>query len=86
MIFDEATSSLDVITEASIVETIRKLGRDQGLIVLIVAHRLRTTKDADLICVMDRGEITERGCHEELLRNDGMYRALWRVQHGYEGL
>jgi ATP-binding cassette subfamily B protein len=81
MIFDEATSSLDSITERSITETIRSLttGAHRRMTVL-VAHRLSTIAHAQRIHVLAKGHIVETGTHESLLATNGLYAALWREQ------
>jgi ATP-binding cassette subfamily B protein len=81
MIFDEATSSLDSITERSITETIRALtiGGHRRMTVL-VAHRLSTIAHAQRIHVLAKGKIVETGTHETLLGLNGLYAALWREQ------
>lgn len=78
LILDEATSALDSRTEAAIQEALRKARR--GRTTLVVAHRLSTIADADLILVVRRGRVVERGSHEELLSRGGEYAALWRRQ------
>ena len=81
LILDEATSALDYESERIIQRNMRAIG--QGRTVLIIAHRLSAVKDADRIIVMDRGEITEEGTHAELLmREQGHYAALYRMQQG----
>jgi len=81
IIFDEATSSLDSITEKSITETIRALttGALRRMTVL-VAHRLSTIAHAQRIHVLAKGKIVETGTHAELLAMNGLYAALWREQ------
>ena len=79
LILDEATSALDSRTEAAIQKTLRKAR--QGRTTLVVAHRLSTIADADLILVLKDGRIVERGSHVELVaRVGGEYAALWRKQ------
>jgi len=86
MLFDEATSSLDSITEKSITETIREITRmHQDAITVIVAHRLSTVAHADEIYVLEKGRIVEHGNHETLLRFGGLYAALWREQSSIRG-
>ncbi|MGZ8867402.1 MAG: ATP-binding cassette domain-containing protein, partial [Thermoanaerobaculia bacterium] len=81
MIFDEATSSLDSITEKSITETNRALtaGTQQRMTVL-VAHRLSTIAHAQRIHVLAKGRIVETGTHNSLLAANGLYAALWAEQ------
>lgn len=81
IIFDEATSSLDSITEESITLTIREIEKNYPkLITVMVAHRLSTIVHADRIYVLEKGKITEVGSHDELLKKQGLYSALWRQQ------
>ena len=79
-ILDESTSSLDFGTENTIFDMIYNQLADKSM--LIVAHRLSTIRDCDLILVMDHGEIVERGTHEELLEKKGKYYELWNLQQG----
>lgn len=76
IIFDEPTSSLDGDSEAIIQETLRKVRRKKTIIV--IAHRLSTVQDADLILVMDQGRIVESGTHEQLIRHSGLYSGLYQ--------
>ncbi|EUC27158.1 hypothetical protein COCCADRAFT_31288 [Bipolaris zeicola 26-R-13] len=77
VLLDEATSAIDSSTEAHIQEALRKL--TQGRTTFVIAHRLSTIVNADQILVMNKGEIVERGTHQELLRNaGGEYTKLWR--------
>jgi len=81
IIFDEATSSLDSITEKEITKTIQDIEKlNPNLITILVAHRLSTIAHADQICVLERGKIIEQGNHQELLKQTGLYSALWREQ------
>ena len=79
-ILDESTSSLDFGTENTICDMIYNQLADKSM--LIVAHRLSTVRDCDLILVMDHGEIVERGTHDELLAKQGKYYELWNLQQG----
>lgn len=81
LVFDEATSSLDSITEKAISDTIREIGKSQkSLIKVLVAHRLSTVVHADRIYVFEKGRIVEAGTHESLTSLNGLYSALWREQ------
>jgi ATP-binding cassette subfamily B protein len=82
MIFDEATSSLDSITERAITETIRDLthGGVKERMTVLVAHRLSTIAHAQRIYVLAKGHIVEQGTHDSLLGANGLYAALWREQ------
>lgn len=78
LIFDEATSHLDTTTERAIQKNLRTAFA--GKTVILVAHRLSTVKDADLIYVLHRGRVVERGTHHQLMLQGGRYWALWRAQ------
>jgi len=80
LILDEATSAVDTETEMLIQRSLDRLATDRTT--FIIAHRLSTIKNAETICVLDNGEIVERGGHDELLAHDGIYAKLWRVQAG----
>ncbi|HET8550000.1 MAG TPA: hypothetical protein VFL57_18445, partial [Bryobacteraceae bacterium] len=82
LVFDEATSSLDSLTEEEISQTIREIGAGRDAITILIAHRLSTVMHADRICVLERGMIVESGRHPELLANKGLYYAMWRQQVG----
>lgn len=81
IIFDEATSSLDSLTEREITLTIKDLERMRpGMMAVLVAHRLSTIQHADRIYVLEQGKLSEQGSHAELIGAGGLYTALWRQQ------
>jgi ATP-binding cassette subfamily B multidrug efflux pump len=80
LVLDEATSALDSEVEAAIQETLYRLMA--GKTVIAIAHRLSTIAAMDRLVVLDRGRIVEAGRHDELLRLDGLYAALWNRQSG----
>jgi ATP-binding cassette subfamily B protein len=82
LVFDEATSSLDSITEEEITETIRDVSTIKDHMTILIAHRLSTIMHADRIFVLERGYIIESGRHEELLMEKGLYYAMRRQQIG----
>ena len=79
-IFDEATSAVDNETEAAIQRSLEKIVKTHTTVV--IAHRLSTVRNADIIFVVDRGKIVEVGTHAKLLKKEGIYHALWCVQTG----
>ena len=78
LILDEATSSVDMVTEALIQEALQRLLA--GRTAIVIAHRLSTIRNADVICVVQAGRIVERGSHEEVLAQGGIYRNLYERQ------
>jgi ATP-binding cassette subfamily B protein len=82
LVFDEATSSLDSLTEEEISATIREVSLQKDLVTILIAHRLSTVMHADKIYVLERGQIVESGQHQVLLDLKGLYYAMWRQQIG----
>ena len=80
LILDEATSSVDNETEAAIQRSLERI--IVGRTTIVIAHRLSTIRNADRIFVLEDGALREHGRHEELVAQDGIYAALWRVQTG----
>ena len=84
LVFDEATSALDTRTERAIQDELDRLARERTT--LVIAHRLSTVVDADEILVLEHGRVVERGTHEALLRGDGLYAQMWRLQRQQQEL
>src|SRR5712691_13154535 len=82
LVFDEATSSLDSLTEEEISHTIRDVAESRDVMSILIAHRLSTVMHADRIFVLERGQVVETGRHQELLDRTGLYYAMWRQQVG----
>jgi ATP-binding cassette subfamily B protein len=82
LVFDEATSSLDSLTEEEISHTIREVATSRDVLTLLIAHRLSTVMHADRIYVLERGRIVEEGGHAALVEQKGLYYAMWRQQVG----
>jgi ABC-type multidrug transport system fused ATPase/permease subunit len=78
LILDEATSNVDSLTESLIQEALRNLLK--GRTAVVIAHRLSTIRSADVICVVQDGQIVEQGKHEDLLTKGGVYSALYQRQ------
>ena len=79
---DEATSSVDSVTEKQIQRAVNNLVKDRTTI--IIAHRLSTIRNANKIIVMNHGTIVESGTHEELMKKNGLYATMYRVQYEEE--
>ena len=75
LILDDSTSSVDTETEADIQEALKNLMK--GRTTFIIAHRIQSIKNADLILVMDKGRVVQKGMHEDLIRQDGIYRRIY---------
>jgi ATP-binding cassette subfamily B protein len=82
LVFDEATSSLDSLTEEEITRTIREVGERADVMTILIAHRLSTVMHAERIYVLEKGRIVEQGTHAQLIQETGLYYALWRQQVG----
>ena len=82
LVFDEATSSLDSLTEEDISRTMQDVTTRGDAITILIAHRLSTIMHADRIHVLERGHVVEEGRHDELLEQKGLYYAMWRQQVG----
>ena len=80
LVLDEATSHLDSETEKAIQEMLENLRQLQDLTIVVIAHRLSTIKEADKICVLKDGAIIESGDHERLLKKNGLYSHLVKLQ------
>ncbi len=78
LILDDSMSSVDAGTESLIQKALAEAAK--GRTTFVIAHRLSTVRDADLIVVLDRGRVVERGSHDELLRGDGFYRRIYDLQ------
>ncbi|OAT79422.1 thiol reductant ABC exporter subunit CydC [Desulfotomaculum copahuensis] len=79
LVLDEATAGLDPVTEREVLAAIRRL--TAGRTTLVITHRLAGLEEMDEILVMDGGRVVERGTQEELLRRDGLFRRMWKLQH-----
>ncbi len=78
LVLDEATANIDTETEGLIQEGLAKMR--QGRTTIAIAHRLSTIRDAELILVLDKGHIVERGNHETLLAQNGLYADMYKLQ------
>ena len=81
LILDEPTSSIDSRTEGVILDALDRLAK--GRTTIMIAHRLSTIRNADQILVLDHGTVVQRGTHEQLAGQDGLYRQLFEAQNGH---
>jgi ATP-binding cassette subfamily B protein len=79
IIFDDSLSALDTETDAAIRQALRE--KNDGSTKFIISHRIASLQDADKIIVLERGKITQRGNHKELLSEEGLYRRIWDIQN-----
>ena len=80
LLVDEGTSALDSTSEQLVMKSINHIIKDNKSSALIIAHRLSTVADADLIYVMDQGVMAESGTHDELINKSGLYAQMWKNQ------
>ena len=78
IILDEPTAALDPVTEYEFNHKIAEIFKNKS--VIFISHRLATTRMADVIYVMDKGQVAERGTHQELLKKQGIYYNMWHIQ------
>lgn len=82
LIFDDSLSAVDVETDAAIRNALKEKSKD--ITTIIISHRITTLAEADQILVLENGRITQRGTHEELLRQEGLYKRVWTIQNSIE--
>lgn len=82
LIFDDSLSAVDTETDLQIRRALQEMSKDTTT--FIISHRINTLSRADLILVLEDGEIVQRGSHEELVRQEGMYRRIWEIQNSLE--
>jgi ATP-binding cassette subfamily B protein len=82
LVFDDSLSAVDTETDAAIREALKE--RRKGVTTFIISHRISTLAEADRILVLEGGRITQSGTHEELVRQEGLYRRIWLIQNALE--
>jgi len=82
LIFDDSLSAVDMETDAAIRKALKE--RRKNVTTIIISHRITTLAEADMIFVLDRGKIAQSGTHEELIKQDGLYRRIWLIQNSLE--
>lgn len=82
LIFDDSLSAVDAETDKIIREKLK--GRSKGVTTFIISHRISTAQDADKIVVLNHGKIVQMGKHEELIRQEGLYKRIWQIQNSME--
>jgi ATP-binding cassette, subfamily B, multidrug efflux pump len=82
LILDDSLSAVDMNTEKAILQNLRRLRK--GKTTIIIAHRLSAVRHADLILVLDKGTVVERGTHEQLMQQGGIYAAMYELQEEVE--
>jgi len=82
LIFDDSLSAVDMETDAAIRKALKE--RRKNVTTIIISHRITTLAEADVIFVLDRGKIAQSGTHEELIKQDGLYRRVWLIQNSLE--
>jgi ABC-type multidrug transport system fused ATPase/permease subunit len=79
LVLDEATSALDPLNEQRVLRVVHRAAAE-GMVVILIAHRLTTVREADRVVVLERGQVVAEGSHESLLLQEGPYARLWAHQ------
>lgn len=82
LIFDDSLSAVDTETDAQIRKALKERSKD--ITTFIISHRITTLAESDLILVLDKGELVQKGSHQELVEQDGLYRRIWDIQNALE--